>query len=124
MSSDNYRILMQNEGCVISTLDLFFQGKSMCGFIADDLGIDNANRMVLFQHPHEDSNRFPCMINSEEVGCIINKWLAGVQYPDVPDIDGTCKKGWLIKNDEWGFVKPFGFEAFCSIEPVWILYGR
>lgn len=99
------------------------------GYKIDNRGKAGA-RFVLFRWAPNDRQCFHVFpgkhgVELDAVTPLILAWLKDVKYPQKPDIDGDCGKGWLVYNDEpWGHVEPHGSPAFAAIEPYWLMCGK
>ena len=74
--------------------------------------------------------------NSDVIGHQICSWLGSTQYSDMPDNDGTCKKGYKItcgfesapclervSSNTWNKFDYSFYDSMC-IQPKWIEYHK
>lgn len=71
------------------------------------------------------SQRLPFELKSTKVIAeFIKGWLETVQYPEKPDIDGDCTKGFFITTGNiWGFSFNSRYSLF-SVAPDWQWHGK
>lgn len=122
---DNFHIDVTSEG--LENLDLALK----LGFSKNSKAthfVKTKNELILFWTDTEISKTvtpLPIEMGAEQIIGIIGGWLKSeADYGNKPDIDGDCGRGFRISNDQWGHVKPYGWQAFLRIEPAWTLYGK
>jgi hypothetical protein len=82
-------------------------------------------KLVFFWYDESKSTPFPSSINHRQMAEIAQSWLEKTaEYPDYPDIDGDCERGWIAYCDGWGHIAGFGHGSFVAIEPQWMMYGK
>lgn len=67
------------------------------------------------EDPKKGVSPFPVVLKGDAIVATILDWLESIDYPEEPDIDGSCSKGWHLvaeMTDGWSF-------AFMSIRPEW-----
>lgn len=80
-------------------------------------------RLVLFWADHPTMTRFPAQMNATQAEPFILAWLGEAAYGREPDHDGDNSKGFRIYNEDWGHAAGH-WEAFMSVEPIWLLHGK
>jgi hypothetical protein len=70
-----------------------------------------------------DAIALPFKLDAEGAADFARRWLAEVEYPPEPDIDGSVKKGWRLYNEPWGHVEGV-YAGICAVTPVWSEYGK
>lgn len=86
----------------------------------------NEGNLVLLWHAESgsDANPLPYEMGVEAAIPFAWHWLESAEYPREPDVDGSIKKGFRIRNDEsWEHVDgdPYGIAV---IQPSWQMYGK
>lgn len=83
-----------------------------------------AGRFILFwAEGAKDMVHLPAKMDQEQIIPLIKAWLSEADYGREPDHDGDNGKGWRVYNEAWGHVNG-EWQAFCAIEPVWLMYGK
>lgn len=107
---------------------------------AEGWGITNAGILVIFSSTIDATRE--CIVESGRVvggeqalSDFILSWLKEAKYPEQPDIDGSCSKGFKITN-EWSdsYVvndKPYScrpqwlfWDLYTFVAPEWIEYHK
>lgn len=83
--------------------------------------------VLLWTDPKDPSfspvHPFPSPVTAKGMEPIVVEWLKAQNYGKEPDHDGDNHKGWRIYNESWGHVVG-RWQAFCAIEPEWMMYGK
>lgn len=84
------------------------------------------HRMVFFWSDYakaKDYIPFPFKMTAEDAATFAYRWLMELEYPEEPDIDGDCEKGWRAYTEDWNFVDNDHSTAI-AVSPLWIMYGK
>lgn len=88
--------------------------------------VDNeGTRLVLYWSADSEpaATPLPAPLEGDAIKEFVLSWLREVQYPPVPDNDGSVKKSFRMYNEAWGHVNNSPY-AFVAIEPFWNEYGK
>lgn len=127
--SDNYSFAVRGEGPILRYLEVLLHKHGepypmdANGYLVDEH--EGAPRLVFFTYNYEEANKLPVDMEPRQLAPFIEQWLSKTDYPAKPDIDGDCKKGWLLTNgNRWGDVDGYDYHSVFSVQPDWQLYGK
>lgn len=87
--------------------------------------VDGRSRIVFFWADYESMVPFPTALTTDQLADIAMSWLKNeATYGQEPDHDGDNEKGWVCFSEACGHVRPFGWQAFIAVEPLWLMFGK
>ena len=97
-----------------------FDYKTICGYRDE-----NNMKLILFYSSHSSYNPFMSSLPIEDCAPLIINWINNKAiFAPEPDHDGINVKGWVAFNEEWGHIKPYGYNACVAIKPCWMMFGK
>lgn len=86
------------------------------------------NKLYFAWHASAGKDYIPFLVplTSENAEQVVRQWLKdSAEYPNEPDIDGSCSRSWRIYNGpNWDHVDEENFYVFAAIEPAWAMHGK
>lgn len=90
--------------------------------------LDGNLKIILYWHGVSFDSptyfKFPVGLTGETLGPII-KEIINDEYPKMPDLDGSCSKGFYITTGEfWNFLDEYGSYSLAMITPCWMYHHK
>jgi hypothetical protein len=116
---DNFHIDITSDRNIEVALELAMRGRKAIAFKK------TPTTLVLFWADHPEAQLLPVAMSADKIVTTVVEWLkTEAQYCPEPDTDGHCTKGWRVSCDDWGHIKPYGWQGLVRVEPVHAIHGK